>query len=535
MKRIDYIVVGGGSAGCVLAARLSEDPKVNVLLIEAGDDERRYFRIRMPLAWRDAFRDPRLSWGFETEPELHADNRRVPTPRGRVLGGSNSVNGLMYMRGCPADYDDWGMRGLPGWDYAGVLPYFRRSESNWRGASRFHGGTGPLTTARYETDDYIYPRIIDTAESLGFKHLEDFHAEDIEGFTVPDCNYHGGERASTVARFLRPAMSRPNLDVCINTQVLELLLDNGRCTGVRVESQGQVREFRCEREVILSAGTYNSPQLLQLSGIGAPADLEPHGIKVRHALPGVGANLQDHQSLSVDYAASGEFCFDRQLRLDRLALSVLQWKMFRNGILARSPISAQGLVRTAPHLDRPDLQMLVAPVSIFARPWFPGWRKGWGHTVSNSCVLLHPQSRGKVSLRSADPRDKPKIQLNLLQAEADREGLRNIVKFVRRFYSAAPAIELVAQELGPGPAVQSDAEIDAWLRANVRTAMHPTSTCAMGRDDMSVVDGQLRVHGLSGLRIADASIMPTIVGGNTNAPTIMIAERAVDLILGRAA
>ena len=532
MERVDYIVVGGGSAGCVLAARLSEDPRVNVLLIEAGDDERKYFRIRMPLAWRDAFRDPRLSWGFETEPEPHLDGRRVPAPRGRVLGGSNSVNGLMYMRGCPADYDDWARRGLPGWDYAGVLPYFRRSETNWRGASRFHGGTGPLTTARYETDDYIYPRIIDTAEALGFKHLEDFHAEDIEGFTIPDCNYHGGERASSVSRYLRPAMSRPNLEVRINTLVLGLLLENGRCVGVRADTAGQVGEIRCEREVILAAGTYNSPQLLQLSGIGAPADLEPHGIKVRHALSGVGANLQDHHSIGVDFTASGEFCFDRQLRLDRLALSVLQWKMFRNGILARSPLSAQGLVRTAPHLDRPDLQMLVSPTSMFARPWFPGWRKGTGHMLSNACVLLHPESRGKVSLRSADPRDKPRIQLNLLQAEADRTGLRNIVKFVRRFFSTAPASQLVSAEVMPGPAVQGDADIDAWLRANVRTAMHPTSTCAMGTDGMAVVDGQLRVHGLSGLRVADASIMPTIVGGNTNAPTIMIAEKAVDLIRG---
>jgi choline dehydrogenase len=530
----DYIIVGGGSAGCVLAARLSEDSAVRVLLLEAGDDERKYFRIRMPLAWRDAFRDPRLSWGYESEPEPHADGRRVPAPRGKVLGGSNSVNGLMYMRGCPADYDDWARLGLPGWDYAGVLPYFRRSESNWRGASRFHGGTGPLTTARYETDDYIYPRVIDAAEALGYKHLEDFHAEDIEGFSVPDCNYHGGERASTVARYLRPAMSRPNLDVRINTLVHGLLLENGRCVGVRAERGGDLQDIRCRREVILSAGAFNSPQLLQLSGIGAPGDLEPHGIRVRHALPGVGANLQDHQSLSVDYAARGEFCFDSQLRLDRLALSVLQWKMFRNGILARSPISAQGLVRTAPHLDRPDLQMLVSPVSIFARPWFPGWRKGVGHILSNACVLLHPRSRGKVSLHSADPRARPKIQLNLLQAEADRVGLRNIVKFVRRFFATAPASELVSRELAPGPDVLDDAAIDAWLRANVRTAMHPTSTCAMGTGEMAVVDGQLRVHGLSGLRIADASIMPAIVGGNTNAPTIMIAEKAVDLIKGHA-
>ncbi len=284
--------------------------------------------------------------------------------------------------------------------------------------------------------------------------------------------------------------------------------------------------------MILCAGTFNSPQLLQLSGIGAPQDLEPHGIRVRHALPGVGANLQDHQSLSVDFAASGEFCFDSQLRLDRLALSVLQWKMFRNGILARSPISAQGLVRTAPHLDRPDLQMLVAPVSIFARPWFPGWRKGVGHTrVQLPACCCIPRAAARCRCARPIPRDKPKIQLNLLQAEADRAGLRNIVKFVRRFFATAPASQLVgAGSSLPVPQVQSDADIDAWLRANVRTAMHPTSTCAMGTDGMAVVDGQLRVHGLSGLRIADASIMPTIVGGNTNAPTIMIAEKAADLI-----
>jgi choline dehydrogenase len=534
MNRIDYIVVGGGSAGCVLAARLSEDPKVNVLLLEAGDDERKFLKIRMPLAWRDTFLDPRLSWGFESEPEPHADGRRVPAPRGKVLGGSNSVNGLMYMRGCPADYDDWAKRGLPGWDYEGVLPYFRRSEANWRGMSRFHGANGPLTTARHETDDFIYPRIIETAEALGFKHLEDFHAEDIEGFTVPDLNYHAGERGSTVARFLRPAMSRPNLEVRINTCVHTLLLENDKCVGVRAERDGQVDDIRCEREVILSAGAFNSPQLLQLSGIGAPGDLEPHGIRVRQALPGVGANLQDHQSTGIEFAASGEFCFDSRLRLDRLALSVLQWQLFRSGIVARAPIAAQGLVRTSPQLDRPDLQMLVSPVSMFARPWFPGWRRGLGHVLSMACVLLHPKSTGKVSLRSANPRDKPKIQLSLMQAEADRVGMRNIVKFVRRFFATAPSSELVAQELKPGPSVQGDAGIDSWVRANVRTAMHPTSSCSMGTDGMSVVDGQLRVHGLSGLRIADASIMPAIVGGNTNAPTIMIAEKAVDLILGRA-
>jgi choline dehydrogenase len=230
MKRFDYIVVGGGSAGCVLAARLSEDAALNVLLLEAGDDERRYFRIPMPLAWRDAFRDPDLSWGFMTEPEPFADHRSIPAPRGKVLGGSNSVNGLMYMRGHPKDYDDWAARGLPGWDHASVWPYFRRAETNWRGASRHHGGTGPLTTARHAPDEFIYPRIIDTAESLGFRHLDDFHGDDDEGFTTPDVNIHAGARASTVARYLRPAMTRPNLEVRVNALTRRLLIDKGRCS-----------------------------------------------------------------------------------------------------------------------------------------------------------------------------------------------------------------------------------------------------------------------------------------------------------------
>ncbi len=535
MKRIDYIIVGGGSAGCVLAARLSEDASLNVLLLEAGDDERKYFRIAMPLAWRDAFRDPRTSWGFMTEPEPYADNRSIPAPRGKVLGGSNSVNGLMYMRGHPRDYDDWAAQGLPGWDHAGVLPYFRRAETNWRGASRHHGGTGPLTTARHIPDDFIHSRIIDTAESLGFRHIDDFHGDEGEGFTVPDVNIHAGTRASTVARYLRPVMSRPNLEVRPNALTRRLLIENARCTGVECEIGGEIFTFRAEREVILAAGAFNSPQLLQLSGIGAPADLEPHGIAVRHALAGVGANLQDHQSTAVVYGASGEFCFERELRLDRLALSVLQWKMFRSGPVGAAALTVQGLIRTRPELDRPDLQMLVSPVSIFARPWFPGWRKGEGHRISMACVLLHPKSRGKVSLRSADPKAPPRIRLNLLEAEEDRRGLRDIIRFVRRFFATQPASGLVAAEQFPGTAVASDAEIDAHLRKTIGTAMHPTSTCAMGQGPDAVVDGQLRVHGLSGLRIADASIMPAIVGGNTNAPTIMIAEKAVDLILGRAA
>jgi choline dehydrogenase len=535
VKGADYIVVGGGSAGCVLAARLSEDPAARVVLLEAGGSEAGRLRMRMPLAWRDTFMDPAVSWGFMTEPEPHAAGRSIPAPRGKVLGGSASVNGMMYARGCPADYDGWRCAGLAGWGYSDVLPYFRRAENNWRGASRWHGGDGPLSVARHVPDAHIYPALIAAAGELGYAELDDFHGAAGEGFAVPDFTVHRGERASTVARYLRPTMRRPNLEVVTDAFATRLLIERGRVHGVEYTVAGEGRRVRCDREVVLAAGAFNSPQLLLLSGVGAPAAIEPHGIRVVHDLRGVGGNLQDHQSIGVQFRASGPFTFDAALRLDRLALAVLRWLLLRSGPLAGLPVSAQGFVRTAPDLDRPDLQMLVSPVSMLARPWFPGWRAGAGHVLSVACVLLHPESRGRVTLRSADPRDPPRILLNLLESEADRAGLRRSIAFVRRLFATASGRSLVSAELEPGPAVAGDAALDAHLRRSVRTAMHPTSSCAMGTGPDAVVDAELRVHGLAGLRIADASVMPTIVGGNTNAPVIMIAEKAADLIRGRRA
>lgn len=535
MSAPDYLIVGGGSAGCVLAARLSEDPAVSVLLLEAGASEAGHLKMRMPVAWRDTFLDPALSWGYRSEPEPDADNRVVPVPRGKVLGGTGSVNGMMYSRGAACDYDDWERAGLPGWGYAGVLPYFRRAESNWRGANAFHGATGPLSVARHEPDGYFYPALIGAARELGFPELDDFHGAQMEGFSTPDFTVHRGERASTVARYLRPAMGRSNLRVQTGVLVTRLVIEGGRARGVECLVDGAPRRFECGREVLLAAGTIGSPQLLLLSGIGPPADLAAHAIPVVRPLPGVGRNLQDHQSLAVMFSAREPRTFESQLRADRLALSLLRWLLFRSGPVAGLPVAAQGFVRTAAGLDRPDLQMLVSPVSMMARPWFPLWRRGVGHVLSVACVLSHPLSRGTVSLRSADPRDPPRVQLGLLAAPEDRESLRRIVRFVRRFFESPNAAALVAGELLPGPAVRSDTEIDAYVRRSVGTAMHPTSTCAMGTGTEAVVDAQLRVHGLEGLRIVDASVMPTIIGGNTNAPVIMIAEKAVDLILGRAA
>jgi choline dehydrogenase len=535
MSGADIIIIGGGSAGCVLAARLSEDPRARVVLLEAGDTDVGRLGMRMPLAWRDTFMDPAVSWELLTEPEPYADGRVIPAPRGKVLGGSASVNGMMYARGCPADYDDWAKAGLEGWSYADVLPYFRRSESNWRGASTFHGGDGPLTVSRHIPDGIIYPRLIAAAQALGYPELSDFHGAEAEGFSVPDFTVHRGERASTSVRFLRPVLHRPNLTVITGALVHRLLFNGRRAQGVEYSLRGTVQRLDCSHEIVLAAGAFNSPQLLLLSGIGPPSGIEPHGIRVLHELPGVGANLQEHQSIGMIYRARGAITVDSRLRADRLALDVLRWLLFRSGPIAGLPVSAQGFVRTRADLDRPDLQMLVSPVSMMARPWFPGWRAGAGHVFSVACVLLHPASRGRVSLRSADPTAAPRILLNLLQAPEDRAALTRIIRFARRFFATAAAQELVREETQPGAALQSDAELDAYLRANVRTAMHPVGSCAMGQNDAAVVDAELKVRGLTGLRIADASVMPTIVGGNTNAPVIMIAEKAADLIRVRSA
>jgi len=529
----DYVIVGAGSAGCVLASRLSEDAATSVLLIEAGRSERRHWRMKMPLAWRDTFMDPRLGWGYSSEPEPYADDRRIPVPRGKVLGGSSSVNGMMYSRGHPADYDGWRELGLPGWSYAEVLPYFRRAESNWRGASVYHGASGPLTVARHFPDRVAYPRLIATAEKLGYRHLGDFHGAEVEGFSAPDFNVHHGRRASTVARYLRPAMHRPNLAVVTGALAHRILFDRDRAIGIEYEAAGALERVQAEREVILAAGAFNSPQLLMLSGIGPAEELRAAGVEPFHDLPGVGRNLQDHQSVGAVYAASGAITFESQLRLDRLLVSIARWQLFGTGPVAGLPVGAQGFLRLRPETRGADVQFLVSPVSMLARSWFPGWRRGAGHVFSMANVVLHPGSRGTVSLRSSDPRDPPRIRFNLLQAQADRETLRYMLRFVRRFFATAPAAQLVEKELIPGPAVQSDAQLDAHIRRSVGTAMHPTSTCAMGVDEQAVLDAELRVRGLRALRVVDASVMPTIVGGNTNAPVIMIAEKAADLILRR--
>jgi choline dehydrogenase len=454
-------------------------------------------------------------------------------PRGKVLGGSSTINGLMYARGDRSDYDGWRQLGLPGWSYAEILPYFRRAEANFRGESVYHGVSGPMTVSKHLTDSVIYPRIIETARRRGFQILDDFHGATCEGYSTPDFNVHNGRRASTAAQYLRPALQRPNLTVETHAMTTRVLIEHGRAIGVEYEQSERLRQVHAAREVILCGGTYNSPQLLLLSGIGPAAELEQAGVRPFHDLPGVGRNLQDHPSVRIEFTANDGVGFDSKLRLDRMLAAVAQWHLFSSGPCAGLPVSAMGFYKSRPGLSRPDIQTLISPTAFNAHLWFPLLRKPLGHRMVTANVLLRPASRGWVKLRSSDPKAPPRVLLNLLEQPSDLETLRIVVRTTREFFATKPASELIKSESLPGPAVQSDAQVDAFIRSVIGTAMHPTSTCSMGTGPEAVTDAQLKVHGLEALRVVDASVMPRIIGGNTNAPTIMVAVKAADLILGK--
>ncbi len=532
VSEFDFVIVGAGSAGCVLAHRLSEDPAHRVLLLEAGGRDRHPL-LPLPVAWLNVAANPALIWGYDSEPEPATANRALPQPRGRLLGGTSSINGMMYARGNRGDYDRWRDLGLPGWGYADVLPYFKRAETSWRGAGPFHGGSGPLVVSPLAPDPYITPRMIEAAARLGYPQLEDFHAERAEGVGLPDFTVRAGRRHSTAVAYLRPALARANLHVATGALATRVLLERGRATGVEYLQAGQTRVARAAREVVLCGGAFNSPQLLLLSGVGPADELRRHGIPVQHALPGVGRNLQDHPLVPSGYQASGNFTFDRHLRLDRFALAALRWRLFGSGPLAANPMSIQGFVRSRADLEWPDVQFQVSHVSLLARTWFPGWRAGAGHQFTATALSLRPEGSGEVTLRSADPLAAPRIRLGLLATEADRRMARELLKLTRRFFATEPAASLVTSEIFPGPAVRTDDEMDACIRALIQTGAHPTSTCAMGIGEHAVVDAALRVRGLEALRVADASVMPDVPSGNTNAPVIMVAEKASDLILER--
>ncbi|WP_326761626.1 GMC family oxidoreductase N-terminal domain-containing protein [Streptomyces phaeochromogenes] len=533
MKMFDFVVVGGGAAGCVVAARLSEDPAHRVLLLEAGGEADRPL-VRIPLAWHKVSETARYDWGYRAEPEEATGGRILHQARGRLLGGSSSVNGLMYARGNRGDYDGWAALGLSGWGYDDVLPHFRALESNWRGEGPYHGAQGPVAVVANPKHPVLFPRMIEAARELGYEEVPDFNGEGRPGFGMPDFTVRDGRRESSATSHLAAARNRPNLHVRTGALALRVLLRDGAAVGVEYQHGGRTERVSAG-EVVLCGGAYNSPQLLQLSGIGPAAALRAVGIPVRHEAPAVGSNLQDHPLLPAAVRVADEFALDAPLRADRVALNYLRWLRNGSGPLGQAALAAQGFVRTHSDDDWPDTQFQISYRAVFDRPWIRPSRRP-GNRLTAAGMRLRPLSRGAVTLRSADPSVPPRIQLNLLAEQDDRRAAREILRFMRRFLAAEALSGLVTGELLPGLDVDdSDAALDAYVRANVMTGMHPAGTCAMGTDPAtSVVDGSLRVHGVDGLRVVDASVMPRLVSGNTDAPTRMIAEKAAAIILGQA-
>jgi choline dehydrogenase-like flavoprotein len=531
MADFDYIIVGGGSAGCVLANRLSADPALKVLLLEAGGDDNKLI-IKMPLAFVPASLRPELNWGYESEPDPTLNNRRLRVPRGKVLGGSSSINGMMYARGHARDFDQWRQLGNDGWGYADILPYYKRMENDWRGEGMYHGGAGPLATVPSDSDHPLYRLFMTTAKAAGFGESRDLNGAEPEGFGPMDFNHRKGHRGSSSAAYLKPVLSRRNLTVATGAMARRIVIEKGRAAGIEYRRDGQSLVARAAREVILCGGAYNSPQLLMLSGIGPADALTPHGIAPVLDLTGVGRNLQEHPNMLLRRPCVRPTGFDAQFRFDRVAREVVRWRLRGTGAMAGVPLLAMGFIRTRPELERPDMQFYVNAVGFDTKVWFPGIRKANGDKIDWFSSLLHPEGRGQVTLRSADPAAPPRIQFNLFSARADLVTMREAVKISRDLMSRPPFGEFLGPEVIPGAKFKSDQEIETAIRQFCTTTQHPVGTCAMGQGPDAVVDPQLRVRGIAGLRVVDASVMPTIPGGNTNAPTIMIAEKASDMILG---
>lgn len=527
-EQYDYIIVGAGSAGCVLANRLSEDPSKTVLLLEAGPEDRSMW-MKIPAGTTKVFRPSAVNWGYFTEPEPNLRGRQIYWPRGRTLGGSSSINGMVYLRGHPEDYDQWARLGNPGWGWNDVVPYFRRSEDQQHGASALHGAGGPLAVSDPVIDDPAGRLFIESAINTGSPLRKDFNDGVQEGVGRAQVTVRDGRRSSTSVAFLHPVRGRANLHVAVEALAEKVVLEGRRATGVRYSQRGVGKLATARCEVILCGGVINSPQLLMLSGIGPAAHLREHGIDVALDLPGVGENLQDH--LYVYYVAKCEKSISLNHKLSGPNLYVEAMKYFanRSGYLNIGAVQATAFARVGPQATRPDVEVSFRPMSLniskkgdIALDSFPG--------INASCSLLRPQARGRIRLASANPRDYPRIHANYLDNAEDLQVMREGLRWIRKAFETEPLSRFIRSEHAPGKAVQSDSEWEDFIRDSAQSVYHPVGTCAMGSDGMAVLDHELRVRGIDGLRVVDASVMPRITSSNTNAPAIMIGEKGAEMI-----
>jgi 4-pyridoxate dehydrogenase len=526
----DTIIIGAGSAGCVLANRIGSDRSKSILVLEAGGADRHWL-VQIPVGVAKVWNAERFNWAYQSAPEPHVDNRSIYHPRGKVVGGSSSINMMAYVRGHRRDFDRWRQMGLDGWSYAEVLPYFKRAECWEEGESAYRGADGPLRVQKGRLQDPVFDAYAAAAEELGYRFNDDYNGAEQEGFARMQFTAGDGRRYSAARAYLRPALARGNIALETRAHVMRLIFEGSRAVGVEYLQYGNRREARA-REIILCGGAINSPQILLLSGIGPADELHALGIAPRIDLPGVGRNLQDHTAIRLGYLRQTPSRMPRELRLDRLTVSMLRAALLGTGFAATPPGGMTAFVKSAPEQDIPDLQLFCNNAAFTAREWFPGWREAAPDGFTMRACHLRPESRGAVTLASLDPTEKPRILNNFLSTDADRRALRSAFKILRRIVATAPFASLSPTEILPGPQVQSDAEIDAYIRQTMDTVYHPVGTCRMGKDERAVVGLDFRVRGVEGLRVVDASVMPDLTGGNINAVVMMVAEKAADVIRG---
>ncbi|MEO9649314.1 MAG: choline dehydrogenase [Roseobacter sp.] len=529
MVEADFIVVGAGSAGCVLANRLSANPKNNVILLEAGGRDLNPW-IHIPVGYFKTIHNPAVDWCYKTEPDAGLNGRSIEWPRGKVLGGSSSLNGLLYVRGQPQDYDRWRQMGNVGWGWDDVLPLFKRAECNERGADNYHGDQGPLAVSNMRIQRPITDAWVAAAQALGYKFNPDYNGADQEGVGFFQLTAKNGRRCSSAVAYLNPVKKRPNLQIITHAQVDKIDIEGGRAKGVRYTNRsGEVVTIKARREIVLCGGAINSPQLLMLSGIGDAEQLGAHGIESVKSLPGVGKNMQDHLQARLVYKCNEPTLNDEVSSLTGQAKIGLKYLMFRSGPMTMAASLATGFLKTRKDLETPDIQFHVQPLSAEN----PGKGADKFSAFTMSVCQLRPESRGEIQLSSANARDYPKIIPNYLSTETDCRTIVAGINIARRIARQAPLTSKISEEFRPHATLDIgdyDATLD-WARNNTASIYHPTGTCKMGDGPGAVVDSNLRVHGVAGLRVADCSIMPEIVSGNTNAPAIMIGEKASDLLL----